>query len=275
MMCLMIILLIFALISFLYSMISTNPWMWFLWIPLALITTIVLLVIWFYLIVLPIIKKLNPNNKVKVFYTNHVIKMVNLICGIKVKVEGLENLTNESKVLYVANHKSMIDPFIIFEGLKTRGATAAAKSDLWDIKPLIPFLDAFKVIKINRSSDREAAKSIVDGIKYIKEGNGVILFPEGGIRTREVEQMVAIKPGAYKLALKSEAVIQPLVIIGNSLISKRKFLQPLTVVTLKILPPIEYNDYKDLNTIEIAYKVVELINAHFPNEKRVNIEEEN
>lgn len=275
MMCLLIILLIFALISFLYSMISTNPWMWFLWIPLALITTIVLLVIWFYLIVLPIIKKLNPNNKVKVFYTNHVIKMVNLICGIKVKVEGLENLTNESKVLYVANHKSMIDPFIIFEGLKTRGATAAAKSDLWDIKPLIPFLDAFKVIKINRSSDREAAKSIVDGIKYIKEGNGVILFPEGGIRTREVEQMVAIKPGAYKLALKSEAVIQPLVIIGNSLISKRKFLQPLTVVTLKILPPIEYNDYKDLNTIEIAYKVVELINAHFPNEKRVNIEEEN
>ena len=275
MMCLLIILLIFALISFLYSMISTNPWMWFLWIPLALITTIVLLVIWFYLIVLPIIKKLNPNNKVKVFYTNHVIKMVNLICGIKVKVEGLENLTNESKVLYVANHKSMIDPFIIFEGLKTRGATAAAKSDLWDIKPLIPFLDAFKVIKINRSSDREAAKSIVDGIKYIKEGNGVILFPEGGIRTREVEQMVAIKPGAYKLALKSEAVIQPIVIIGNSLISKRKFLQPLTVVTLKILPPIEYNDYKDLNTIEIAYKVVELINAHFPNEKRVNIEEEN
>lgn len=275
MMCLLIILLIFALISFLYSMISTNPWMWFLWIPLALITTIVLLVIWFYLIVLPIIKKLNPNNKVKVFYTNHVVKMVNLICGIKVKVEGLENLTNESKVLYVANHKSMIDPFIIFEGLKTRGATAAAKSDLWDIKPLIPFLDAFKVIKINRSSDREAAKSIVDGIKYIKEGNGVILFPEGGIRTREVEQMVAIKPGAYKLALKSEAVIQPIVIIGNSLISKRKFLQPLTVVTLKILPPIEYNDYKDLNTIEIAYKVVELINAHFPNEKRVNIEEEN
>ena len=63
------------------------------------------------------------------------------------------------------------------------------------------------MLKINRSSDRDAAKSIVEGIKFMKEGNGIILFPEGGIKTREVEQMVSIKPGAYKLATKSEAII--------------------------------------------------------------------
>ena len=275
MMCLFLHILLWALISFLYSLLSTNPWLWFLWVPLGLITTVLLFAIWIYLIVLPIMKKINPNNKLKIFYTVHIIKMINLLCGVKVKVEGKENLTKDDKVLYVSNHKSMVDPCIIYEALKTKGPTAAAKSDLWDIKPIIPFLDAFKVLKINRSSDREAAKSIVEGIKYMKEGNGVILFPEGGIKTRELEQMVSVKPGAYKLAMKSEAVIQPMALIGNASVSKHKLFQPRVVVTVKILPALYYEDYKDLNTHELAYKIVELVNEHFPNEEKVNIEEEN
>ena len=275
MMCLSILILIWALISYLYSLISTNPWLWFAWVPLGFVSMIILFALWLYLIALPIIKRLNPNSKLKIFYTNHVVKMVNLICGVKVKVEGLENLTKEHKVLYVANHKSMLDPCLIYEALKSKGPTAAAKSDLWDIKPLIPFLDAFRIVKINRSSDRETAKSIVDGIKYMKEGNGIILFPEGGIKTREVEQMVSIKPGAYKLATKSEAVIQPMALIGTAEISKHKFFQPAVTVTVRVLKPITYEEYKSMSTHEIAYHIVDIINANFPNEERVQIEEEN
>ena len=275
MMCLSILILIWALVSYLYSLISVNPWFWFLWVPLGLLTTVILFAGWLYLIALPIIKSLNPNSKLKIFYTIHVLKMVNLLCGVKVKVEGLEKLTKEEKVLYVANHKSMLDPCIIYEALKVKGPTAASKSDLWDIKPLIPFLNAFRIIKINRSSDRETAKSIVDGIKYMKEGNGIILFPEGGIKTREVEQMVSIKPGAYKLATKSEAVIQPLALVGNASVSKHKFFQPRVTVTVRVLDPITYEEYQHMNTHEIAYRVVEVINANFPNEEKVQIEEEN
>ena len=275
MMCLTILILIWALISYLYSLISVNPWLWFLWVPLGLITTIILFALWLYLIVLPVIKCLNPNSKFKIFYTIHILKMVNLLCGVRVKVEGLEKLTKEEKVLYVSNHKSMLDPCIIYEALRTKGPSAAAKSDLWDIKPLVPFLDAFRIVKINRSSDRETAKSIVEGIKYMNGGNGVILFPEGGIKTREFEQMVSVKPGAYKLASKSEAVIQPLALIGNASVSKHKLFQPRVTVTVRVLDPITYEEYKHMNTHEIAYHVVEVFNAHFPNEERVQIEEEN
>ena len=274
MMCLLIWMLIWALISFLYSLISTNPWLWFLWVPLGLISTVIIFVGWLYLIVLPIIKRLNPNSKLKIFYTVHILKMINIVCGVKVKVIGKENLTKETKVLYVSNHKSMIDPVVMYEAMGCKGPTAAAKSDLWDIKPLLPFLNAFRVIKINRSSDREAAKSIVDGIKYMKEGNGIILYPEGGIKTRELEQMVAVKPGAYKLAMKSEAVIQPMALIGSAKISKRKLFSLPTVVTVKILPAITYDEYKDLNTHELAYKILEIVNENFPNEEKVKIEED-
>jgi 1-acyl-sn-glycerol-3-phosphate acyltransferase len=275
MMCLVILALIWALSSYLYSLIATNPWLWFLWVVLGLLTTVILFVGWLYLIVLPTIKRMNPNNKLKIFYTIHILKMVNFLSGAKVKVEGRENLTKETKVLYVANHKSMVDPCLIYQALKSKGPTAASKSELWNIKLLVPFLESFRVIKINRGSDREAAKSIVEGIKYIKDGNGVIIFPEGGIKTREVEQMVSIKPGAYKLAVKSEAVIQPMVIIGSSKISQRKFFSPFVNVTIRILPPLTYDDYKDLNTHEIAYKVLNMVNENFPDEEKYSVEEEN
>lgn len=275
MICLLILTLIWALSSYLYSLISTNPWLWFAWVPLGLLTTFVLFVIWLYLIALPIIKRMNPNNKLKIFYSVHVIKMVNFLCGVRVKVEGRENLTKETKVLYVANHKSNVDPCLMYEAMRVKGPTAASKSELWKVGPLLPFLDAFRILKINRGSDRETAKSIVEGIKYIKEGNGMILFPEGGIKTREVEQMVSIKPGAYKLAIKSEAVIQPMAIIGASKISKRKFYHPFVTVIVRFLPPLTFDDYKDLNTHEIAYKVLNIVNENFPDEEKYKIEEEN
>ncbi len=273
--CLLILTIIWSLISYLYSMISTNPWLWFLWVFLGLITTAILFFGWLYLIVLPIIGKMNPNNKLKIFYTIHILKMVNFISGVRLKVEGRENLTKETKVLYVANHKSNIDPCLMYQAMRSKGPTAASKSELWKIGPLLPFINAFRILKINRGNDRETAKSIIEGVKYIKEGNGVIIFPEGGIKTREVEQMVSIKPGAYKLAVKSEAVIQPMAIIGSSKISKRKFYHPFVTVVIRFLPALTYDDYKDLNTHEIAYKVLNMVNENFLDEEKYQIEEEN
>ena len=260
-----------ALTSYLYSLISTNPWLWFAWVPLGLITILVLFFGWLYLIVLPVISKMNPNSKLKIFYTVHILKFVNFIFGVKIKTEGVENLTKEHKVLYVANHKSNLDPFFIYEAMKIKGPSAVGKAELWNV----PFFNAFHMLKINRSNDREAAKSIVEGIKFIKEGNGMILFPEGGIKTREVEQMVSIKPGAYKLATKTDAIIQPMAILGASKVDSRKIYEPRITVTVRFLPCITPEEYQDLNTHELAYKIVSMVNENFPNEEKIQIEEEN
>ena len=275
MMCFLILMLMWALTSYLYSLISTNPWLCFAWVPLGLITILVLFFGWLYLIVLPIISKMNPNSKLKIFYTVHILKFVNFIFGVKIKVEGAENLTKEHKVLYVANHKSNLDPFFMYEALKVKGPSAVGKAELWNVPLFVPFFNAFHMLKINRSNDREAAKSIVEGIKFIKEGNGMILFPEGGIKTREVEQMVSIKPGAYKLATKSDAIIQPMAIIGASKVDSRKIYEPRITVTVRFLPCITPEEYQDLNTHELAYKIVNMVNENFPNEEKIQIEEEN
>lgn len=271
--CLTILLIIWALCSYLFSLISANPWLWFAWVPLGFIAMLIIFVVWLYCIALPIIAKMKTNSKLKGWYAVHVIKMVNIFGGVKLIVEGKENLSPSKRILYVANHKSNIDPCLIYVAAN-RVMSAAAKSTLWKIKPLLPFIKAFQIIKINRENDREAAKSIIEGIKYMKNDNSVIIFPEGGIKTREVEQMVSIKPGAYKLATKSDAVIQPIAIIGASKICKHKWYQKRVRVIVRFLPAINPEDYKDLNTVQIANKVVEVVNANFSNEEKYVISEE-
>ena len=273
MLCLLILTLIWAGITYLFSLLSTNLWLLFLWVPLGLISTIGLFLFWIFFVICPIFKRLNPDSNLKAKYSCHIMKLIPLLCGVRLVVEGKENLTPNHKTLYVANHKSLIDPFLMYIATG-RSLTAAAKSDLWKFKILLPLIDAFHVIKINRDNDREAVKSILEGIKYIKGGNGMIIFPEGGIKTREVDQMVAIKAGAYKLAVKADADIQPIAIIGNKNISKRKFYQRFTKVTLRFLPVIKPEDYKDLNTHEIAYKVLNMVNENYPDEVKYVIEEE-
>ena len=270
--CITILVIIWALISYLFSLISSNPWLWFAWVMLGLISTIILFVGWIYLIALPIIKRLPANSKITAFYIRHIVKAFNLITGVKIKVENIENLTDSKRVLYVSNHKSQMDPLFIYLAAK-RPMTAAGKADLWAIKPLLPIIYAMRAVKIDRSNDRETAKSILNGIKFMKEDNSIVIFPEGGIKTREVEQMVSIKPGAYKLATKSDAVIQPIALINSSKIATKKWWQRVEVI-VRFLPAITPEEYKDLNTHEIAYKVLDLVNQNFAHERKYDITEE-
>jgi 1-acyl-sn-glycerol-3-phosphate acyltransferase len=166
-----------------------------------------------------------------------------------------------------------MDPFFIYLAAK-RPMTAAGKADLWAIKPLLPLIYAMRAVKIDRSNDRETAKSILNGIKFMKEDNSIIIFPEGGIKTREVEQMVSLKAGAYKLATKSEAIIQPAAIIGSSKLAKRKPWQWFKII-VRFLPAIYPADYAGLTTHEIGYKVIDMVNKEFPHEEKFQIEESN
>ena len=89
-----------------------------------------------------------------------------------------------------------------------------------------------------------------------------------------IEQMVSLKAGAYKLATKSEAIIQPAAIIGSSKLAKRKPWQWFKII-VRFLPAIYPADYAGLTTHEIGYKVIDMVNKEFPHEKKFQIEESN
>ena len=266
---LLLVLITWGLSSFGLHFIDPNPWMLFLWIPLGLLVTILIVAFVVFVFIFPIFTHTKMDKKYKFIIVREVLKMVNLLCGAKVVVLGKENIVKDKTVFFVSNHKSMLDPLVIYATCE-HNCALAAKSTLWKCPPLLPILKAFRVLKINREDDRETSREIVKGIKLLREENvSMILFPEGGIKTREVEQMVDIKPGAYKLATKTNAPIQPIAIFGNSKLTKWVPFR-LRKVTIKYLPAIYPSEYEGMTTTEIATLVYHRVNENYPNEVKYN-----
>ncbi|HLU22628.1 MAG TPA: lysophospholipid acyltransferase family protein [Bacillaceae bacterium] len=127
----------------------------------------------------------------------------------RIEIKGVENFPMEGSVLLCANHIDNLDP-------PTVGVTAPrpihfmAKAELFKYKwskKLMTNINAFPVKR--GMSDREALRT---GLKYLKEGKVVGLFPEGKrSKNGEVGKGLA---GAGFFALRSNAQIVPCAIIG-------------------------------------------------------------
>ena len=118
----------------------------------------------------------------------------------------------------------------------------------------------FGAVPINRENDREAAKSIIKAIKLVKSGLSMIIFPEGGIKSRETEEMVNLRAGAYKLVTKSEVDLLPVTILGNTKIKEATLFKKAKVKII-IHSAIKKEEYNNMTTQEIGLKVQNIING--------------
>lgn len=254
---LLLIILLTAGCSYALYFTGLSLWFYFLWVPVSFIFAVLLYVL-FYLLLLQILKKSAPTGKFRHWMLHQTCFMLLLFMNIRVKIIGKENVPHETFVCY-ANHKSDADPIILYYSLK-RVCSAVGKKSLFKnfiIKQLQP---VYGVISLDRENDRSAAKSIIEAIREVKNGLSMIIFPEGGIKTRDTEEMVNLRAGAYKLVTKSEALLLPVSIVGSSQTKKRKcFLIPAKV-TVIIHKPYSYEEYQNHNTTEIGTMVMDLIN---------------
>lgn len=254
-----ILLLVWAASSALYIQFLPilNNWFYAIWIIAGLGTMLVFFIIMtlFNLFILKITK---PYSKIKHFIFWHYCDFIIDFLKIDIDVQGKENIPDLPFCIY-ANHKSMLDPLILYYVYRRRISAAGKKTleKVGFVKALMKWMGA---IAIDRENDREALRAMKSGAKYMAENNfGYIIFPEGGIKTRETEEMVNVKPGAYKLAEWGGANISPASLIGTSKISTRKFGRKVKVKVI-IHKPITPEEYKDLNTQEIGDKVFNLVN---------------
>ncbi|MDR2867796.1 MAG: 1-acyl-sn-glycerol-3-phosphate acyltransferase [Acholeplasmatales bacterium] len=207
-----------------------------------------------------VFKYTKVTNKFKAYYTSSICWFaLHVIQGIKVKVYGSEWLKGLKNIVAYANHKSQNDPIILMESIKGPvGFTP--KKELYRIPVLGSYLKGIGCMLIDRQSDRQTAKAMLKTINDIKAGMSLICFSEGGICTREVEIMVNKKPGAYKFATKTGVPIVPVALIGTSKIAKKFPLFVPLKVEVHILKPLMAEDYKNMDTSEIADYVFNTIN---------------
>lgn len=213
---------------------------------------------------LPIMKWTKVTNKYKVYATRSVAACMNhFVLRLKISVEGLENVPKSGRLTIYANHKSYADPFIIMEIMK-HPATFTPKLSIFSIPLIGTWLKYLGAFPIDRSSNRNTARNMVDAIKVVKDGMGMIIFPEGGIKDRNEEKMVAMRAGAYRVAMKAGADLLPISLQGTTNIKHRA---PFRSTPIKVIihPVVKYEDVKDLATADIADKMFNIINNHLEN----------
>jgi 1-acyl-sn-glycerol-3-phosphate acyltransferase len=135
------------------------------------------------------------------------------ISGAKIITEGLENLEQKTNVLFVSNHRSMLDiPLMMLHIKKPIIFIGKDSIEHW---PFIGWwLRAMDGLFIDRSSARAGLTTILTAIERIKQGESCIIYPEG---TRsKTKDLLPFKQGSLKLASKTGVPVIPISVLGTA-----------------------------------------------------------
>lgn len=240
----------------LFYLTGLSLWFYFLWVPLSIILSILVVVLIIELMFVFMVKR-EPTGKFRHWLLHQATWIILFLSNIKVEVVGKENIPNDTFVCY-ANHKSNFDPVILYYSFN-RVCGAIGKQSLFKVGIMRQLSEVFGAVPLNRDNDREAAKSMIKAIKLVKSGLSMIIFPEGGIKSKETEEMVNLRAGAYKLVTKSGAKLLPVSIIGNTKMKKRSVFRKAKVKVI-VHKPMNEQDYKDMNTTQLGTIVQNIIN---------------
>lgn len=139
-------------------------------------------------------------------FVKGVFRCVLFIAGVKTTVLGLENIPDDTAVLYVGNHNSYFDILISYIYFKTPTGYVA-KKEMLRYPLLREWMKYIHCLFLDRDNPKEGLKTILSGIDEIKNGYSIFIFPEG---TRSLNQeMLPFKEGSMKIAEKSKCPVIP------------------------------------------------------------------
>lgn len=114
--------------------------------------------------------------------------------------------------VYVCNHRSLFDTPIVLAGIND-SIRMMYKAELEDIPVFGWLLKISPFIAVNRGDAKDAVESMNAAIEHIKNGESVLLFPEGTWSTSA--ELLPFKRGAVVMALRSGKAIVPVGISGT------------------------------------------------------------
>lgn len=181
-----------------------------------------------------------------------------LTCGrAKIHVTGMEKLPKDGKFMFTSNHRSKFDNMVHSYILRKYPIAFISKKENFKIPIGKHFMVRSCYLSIDRGNVKQGITVIQRAINFIAEDiTNIGIFPEG---TRSTDMKVHdYKPGCFKIAVKSNCPIVVSSIYGTENIHKN-FPWKRTDVYFDIIDVIYPEQYKDMNTIEIAKKVENLV----------------
>jgi 1-acyl-sn-glycerol-3-phosphate acyltransferase len=155
--------------------------------------------------------------------------------GCDLRISGREHIPPKGGVCFVSNHTGIFD-IILALALIGRPFGFIAKKELL----LIPFINIWISLLggllIDRKNIRKAMATINRGIRRLKAGEGMLIFPEG---TRSKGKgLLPFHSGSLKLATQAGVPIVPIAISGSYDVFEKDYRVRAVPVRVIFSPPV-------------------------------------
>ena len=81
--------------------------------------------------------------------------------------------------------------------------------------PLLGYMFAKLHVQVDRNQPNSRAYSLAKSIRTLASGRSIMIFPEGGIHTKEPPKMISFKDGAFTMAIQQQVPIVPITLLDN------------------------------------------------------------
>lgn len=157
----------------------------------------------------------------------HVIKS----SGIKLTVNGKENIPAEGSVLIASNHRSFFDIIVLLASIDRAMSFVVAK-ELCEYPVLKKYIESINCIPVNREeTDITKMKAQLRNMSDALQENGLILFPEGACNYFE-DEVAEFKKGGFKGAKTHNSAIVPTYINMGKIKNLGRWVIPTEEVTV-------------------------------------------
>lgn len=139
-------------------------------------------------------------------------RVVTVIAGVKLEVNGQENIPGDEAVLFVSNHRSIFDIVILYGYLgKLKKLTGfVAKKETKSLPVIGWWMRLLHCKFLDRKDLRQGMQVILECIEDVKNGISIAIYPEG-TRGKGVDEkeLATFKEGSMKIAVKAGAKVIP------------------------------------------------------------------
>lgn len=164
------------------------------------------------------------------------------IAGIDVETVGEHNLWTHRPAVFLINHQSKLDFYVMFTLLR-RDFTGIAKKEAENTPGFKTFMKMAEMAFIDRGNTTKAIEALQPAVDRLKRGLSVCIAPEG---TRSYSpQLGRFKKGAFHIAMQAGVPIVPVVIRNaGELMTRSELAMRQGKVQVAVLPAIDVSKWK-------------------------------
>lgn len=178
--------------------------------------------------------------------------------NVTIDAYGMENIPDENGFMFFPNHQGLYDVLAILD-VCPKPFSVVAKKEIANIQFLKQVFACMKAYMIDRDDIKQSLQVIINVTNEVKKGRNYLIFPEG-TRSKNGNELLEFKGGSFKAATKAKCPIIPVALIDSFKPFDTNTTSQVTV-QVHFLKPLYYEDYKDMNTKEIAALVRERIQS--------------